>query len=451
MAVRRCEGNVGASIRRHPLIILLLAALFVRAVLASLFTTDYDNTYWAYVISNIDSGNGLYGLIGYCYAPVWGYILAFLGEFINHITNIVMLGGNFPDLLPIGDVLFSQHLATVTTVGFNLVMKTPLILSDLAVGYLIYVVMMDRFNDRRKALIAMSLWLFCPVTIYMSSIGVQFDTMSALLLMLTIYYVRRGRWLLTGLFFGIAALLKFFPLFGGLVLLAYIYVRTRDDEHHWQPFVQCLGAFAITVLLLMAPVICCGDLSDSIAFMTGRSGSTSMLFASLIVTLVLAVQVVATVTMLQSSKEEADDLLFLSLTLTIAAPLVLVMTPQYLIVLLPLWCMEIFLCPSVSGIALVAAVGGSLVNSLLTQSVSVMVSAAKQFGIFSVDFIRGTMEWLSLDVMGRSIGEWGYYLGERIERIGILLLILLCIVQLLHYWYCRISSSNCADSDCDES
>lgn len=415
---------------KHPAIILLVAALIIRVALAPLFTTDYDNTYWAYVISNIDSGNGLYGLVGYCYTPVWGYILASLGEIIDSCTRIVPLAGNYVDLLPISSLFFSQHQATVTTVEFNLVMKAPLILADLAAGYLIYVIMMDRFANQRKALVAMALWLFCPVTVYMSSVGVQFDTISALLLLLTIYYVRRSKWMLTGVFFGLAVMLKMFPVFGGLVILAYIYVRTAGYTNRWAPLVQALGSFIIVIGLLMVPVILSGNLSNSITFMTGRSGSLPWEISLTVVPLILIMLLVTFKVMITATAEEADDLLFLCLTLAIACPLLLVMTPQYLIVLLPLWCMDIFRNKLLYEWGLIIAVAASFTNSIMTQAASVMASAVKDLGIFSYDTIMNVMGWLNNEVMCRTIGEWSIFFCERIERGGLLLLIVAGVVLL---------------------
>ena len=59
----------------HPLLAVILAGVILRLLITSL-SMIYDTNYWALVIRNIDSGNGLYGLDGYFYTPVWGYLLA---------------------------------------------------------------------------------------------------------------------------------------------------------------------------------------------------------------------------------------------------------------------------------------------------------------------------------------------------------------------------------------
>ena len=48
----------------------------------------FDTNYWAIVTRNIQMGEGLYGLRGYYYTPVWGYILGFVSMFDSFFFNI---------------------------------------------------------------------------------------------------------------------------------------------------------------------------------------------------------------------------------------------------------------------------------------------------------------------------------------------------------------------------
>ena len=79
--MRAAVFDMRGTVCRHPLLTVFLAGLILRLLITSL-SMVYDTDYWALVIRNIDSGNGLYGLDGYFYTPVWGYLLA-LEEWFN--------------------------------------------------------------------------------------------------------------------------------------------------------------------------------------------------------------------------------------------------------------------------------------------------------------------------------------------------------------------------------
>ena len=72
---------------RHPLAAIVIAGLAIH-LLIMLLAMVYDSDYWAIVIRNINAGEGLYGMEGYYYTPVWGYILGLVSAFQNACLSL---------------------------------------------------------------------------------------------------------------------------------------------------------------------------------------------------------------------------------------------------------------------------------------------------------------------------------------------------------------------------
>ena len=72
---------------RHPLAAIVIAGLAIH-LLIMLLAMVYDSDYWAIVIRNINAGEGLYGMEGYYYTPVWGYILGLVSAFQNAFLSL---------------------------------------------------------------------------------------------------------------------------------------------------------------------------------------------------------------------------------------------------------------------------------------------------------------------------------------------------------------------------
>ena len=75
-SIWRRLGSCLCSVR-HPILLIVAVGIIIRLVLMSA-SMVYDLDYWAVVIRNIESGEGLYDAEGYYYTPVWGYVLGFI-------------------------------------------------------------------------------------------------------------------------------------------------------------------------------------------------------------------------------------------------------------------------------------------------------------------------------------------------------------------------------------
>lgn len=139
-----------------------------------------------------------YKLWGYVYPPFWLFVLR---------VCLWAVPGAY---------------ATETTVDttWRLAIKTPIILSDLAIGFLLFWAVP---GSRRKKLIFASLWLFHPTAWYESAIFGQFDALAAAFLIASLIMVVKQRDGLAFVFAGLALTIKqhAFILIAGLLAVDF--------------------------------------------------------------------------------------------------------------------------------------------------------------------------------------------------------------------------------------
>lgn len=257
----------------------ILIGLVVRMAAGALITYNYDVYHWALTISNFEAGNGLYQTAGYYYTPVWGYILGIFSRFYE-LFGVDMLGERFTDLLFVEDVAtISPHTAFVTSIPFNTAVTAMMALVDLTCAYLIFWIVRETY-DLRKAKICFAAWFLCSFVIVVGSIGGMFDSISALMTLLCICMLMRGKEFLAGSLFATAVLLKLFPAFLIFIFIAYIIVKHREE---WKIRVlkALLGAVVFTGIL-MAPMVMQGTLMDSMSFIIARTSSDALYCADLV-------------------------------------------------------------------------------------------------------------------------------------------------------------------------
>ena len=115
---------------------IMAVGLVARYAVGILLTYPDDVESWALVISNFESGNGLYDLAGYNYTPPWGYLLApiaMIGEFLG----VADFGERVPELLPAEQYTLAIPDSIVPTGPIAVMEKTALFICDLILGYLV--------------------------------------------------------------------------------------------------------------------------------------------------------------------------------------------------------------------------------------------------------------------------------------------------------------------------
>lgn len=260
---------------KKSVLTIAVISLAVHLVVTALVSHTFDSEYWLIIMQNIENGNGLYGLNGYYYTPVWGYILSFGDALIHALNAFPFFGDRFTDLVMIEQ--YWGYQATLAEPGLNFMIKLPLSLCDVAVGYLIFKFVYRFTSDDRKALLAMALWSFCPIVIYMSAVQGQFDSMGIMIFLLCIIAVRYGKPLSAGILFALTVWLKIFPGICILPLAAYVWALHKDQGDAVKSIAMAALGAGLTTLILFLPVIMEGDMEYAFSFLLSRVSEYSIL------------------------------------------------------------------------------------------------------------------------------------------------------------------------------
>ena len=250
--------------------IFLIAAISLTIhILAIIFLTHLgDPEHWPKIIQTVNSGNGIYGLDGNYYTPLWGYLLSFVDMIIQLTGTVPFFGDMFSELFPWEDIPGTK--AGVVSPEITFATKIPMAICDIIVGIMIYSIVKEYTNDERKGIIAMALWCFCPMVIYMSSVQGQFDCISTLIVLITIKLLREDRPFLAGISFGFSVWLKMFPSVCLFLFVGYLIKKYGTNEGLKKTALAAVGALLITVIILI-PQLMNGELPIVFGFFTGRT------------------------------------------------------------------------------------------------------------------------------------------------------------------------------------
>lgn len=278
--------------------ILIIAVLsFAVHLVVNIFLTHLgDPEYWPRIMQTVNSGNGIYGLDGNYYTPLWGYLLSALDMVIQLFGAIPFFGDVFVPLLPWDDVPGAKPW--IVSPQITLATKIPLALCDVAVGYMIFRIVKEFTNDEKKGIIAMAMWCFCPMVIYMSSVQGQFDTISTFLVLLTIGLLRDDRPFLAGISFGFATWLKLFPSVCLFLFIGYLIKKYGTEIGLKKTGMAALGALIVTIVILI-PQILNGELPIVFGFFSSRAeGTTSMQWFNTITTVRMILMLLLTLVLM---------------------------------------------------------------------------------------------------------------------------------------------------------
>jgi hypothetical protein len=267
--------RVKAFIASHPVVFIAVVGLVIRACLIPFFTYTYDVYHWALTISNLRSGEGLYGLSGYYYTPVWGYFLAGIGS-IADLLNIADFGDMFYSLAFVNGSEWDYYHALVCTPAFTMLVKSILTIFDLVTGYLIYVLVKDHTGNDKKATAAFGLWFLCPIVIYTSAIHGMFDVIAVMTLVLTVLLLFRRRYGLAGAVFAVSIFTKFFPFYLTLILLVLVIKQEKEPDARRKALMMVVLGFFMMFILIYLPQIIDGTFLDTFSFITSRVAEVSV-------------------------------------------------------------------------------------------------------------------------------------------------------------------------------
>ena len=256
---------------RHPFLAVLLIGIVVRAMIGSL-SIVYDADYWAIVIRNIETGNGLYGLEGYYYTPVWGYILGGIAAFQDVFLNVG------ESAVRVAEAIFVEGAggyfsATIPSLLMIYSVKIPLFVCDLITAAVVMRLVKEATGDERRSLLAFALVFMSPVLLMSTGVISMPDTISAMFAVLTVYCLKKRYPLVAGMTFSMAVLVKFFPAFMIFILVGYMVSRCRSEGRSPVPDVimAAAGAVILTALVFL-PQILAGNMELCFQFLGDRTG-----------------------------------------------------------------------------------------------------------------------------------------------------------------------------------
>jgi len=190
--------------------LMIIAALVARLIPAPFFGHPWDMYIWLksgelglnqvniYLLGDpVDYPWGFYA-----YPPAWLYWLI--------ITTLV--NKLYPNL--------NLHVFLI---------KLPIIISDILAGILIYRIAAKLGFDEKRSLLIMGIWLFNPITYFISTIWGMFDSIAVLFMLISIKYILDERYIRSAIAAGIGIAVKILPALILLPTLAHLLKSGKLD------------------------------------------------------------------------------------------------------------------------------------------------------------------------------------------------------------------------------
>jgi hypothetical protein len=179
---------------------LAILGLLIRLVPAAFTAHPTDMQAWKTIGAAIYSGQNPYTLpaFGLVYPPLWGLVSA---------------------------VAYAIYAPTQNPFVFNLVIKLPIIAVDIAMAKTIERIVLTNTKDQGYAREAMTLYLFNPLTIILSSFWGMFDAIPAFLVLLSMIFLYRKQYLGSGLALGVGIVFK--GAYPALLLPVFLYTTIK--------------------------------------------------------------------------------------------------------------------------------------------------------------------------------------------------------------------------------
>ena len=263
---------------KRPLTVMLALGLAVRLILMPLLSFELDLGYWLRITGLLDAGFGLYDTPGYYYTPIWGYLVALFST-LGDLLGVTDLATFVPALTPYttGLIDLSEY---VVSPAYAVLMKAPIVIADTVTAFLLYDLVKGLSGDRRKAEWAFGLWYLCPFIILISSVHGMFDSISAMLILLTITFINKRNYFFGGVAFALAVLTKYFPAFLIFFLVAYVFRREGIDRRGLKHLLNAIAGSISATFVILLPTIIEGQFWESLYFLTSRVGlSTEFLYS----------------------------------------------------------------------------------------------------------------------------------------------------------------------------
>jgi len=252
------------SIKNHPLFYWVVLGIILRYVLVLYTSWPYDAPIWYKTSLNIIYGNGIYGRCFFSYPPVWGYIMAFfifIGSLFIDPKSFAKHSPSLQGLLGIGDQM-------ITSPQFHFFYKTPIFISDLIIAYILYRIVISETKDINKAKQAFLMWFLNPLVLFINCIAGQFSSICVLFLMLSLLFLIKWRFFISGIMLMLGIMTKvfpayFIPLITGLIIsMSY---NQNNMNKKLKAFINISSFFVglfLSALIILLPIIINRELTN---------------------------------------------------------------------------------------------------------------------------------------------------------------------------------------------
>ena len=259
-AVNRILDRIGAAG------IIILIGLVVRLVLSPFFADSNDFPYWIGVSFDVMNGEGIYRGYNLWYPPVWGYLISFMSPILE-LFGITPMEYVVDEASEYG---YRVGYGLVVSPGAVFILKLPLIIADALCGLLIYRIAALLTEDRKKQITALALWMFCPLTIYVSSVQGQIEPICTLFLLLALWSYLRGSYFPAGAFIALSVLTKPFTALAVLPLLALVWKYGHTNKESMTFTAKYVGGGILITAFMILPQILNGEMDFITGFLTDR-------------------------------------------------------------------------------------------------------------------------------------------------------------------------------------
>jgi len=402
-------GSLITTVKR-PLVMILIIGLIIRVVLMPLLTYGYDVSYWTWAIQNIQAGHGLYEIDGYWYTPVWGYILGTMSSVMN-IFGVADYGHVFDAAIGLQSIPWFNYTATVTSPVFNVMVKIPIVMSDVLVGYIIYKLILGKTGDKKKATYGFALWFLCPIVIYTSAVHGMFDSIAVLFMVLSVYSLYKGHYFLAGASLSVAVLTKIFPIYVIFALIAYLALKHKGEKDLLKHLGMAAAGLILMTLIIYMPQILDGTVMESLRFLTNRVGDVASGAASagiidqivmiaqkalvLMQPVMLILAAVFAYMMYRRGNEKRDEHFFLCLMITTALIFLWSPEPRFMLMMLPFLIFFIVMFDRRFTLPYILISVGMLFSSIIGHNFSLLLSLATYTNAVDAYRVVSLVEWMN--------------------------------------------------------
>jgi len=204
--------------------IIVLVGLLLRLLVAPFSAYPWDVYSWYETSMGVVTGSNLYNRQFYPYPPIWLLVMAPFAYLYAHLSNIF-------NIHPISsEPLFQLGYPSPLIVDclFSLLIKIPIILSDLAICILLYKMTNRLTKDPRLCKMVATAYFLNPLTIWITAFAGTFDALPVLFSLIAFASLINEKYERAGVFTGLSIAAKYYALL--LIPAAFFFIKENNKR-----------------------------------------------------------------------------------------------------------------------------------------------------------------------------------------------------------------------------